>query len=111
IVFMSTQLRILISSVLLLYSLNYAIPFSAFDQRAYKILPDQTLSEIAYKMCRKVYGKSGLLRVLKKLNPHIVNPDKIRPGEKVNLPTDFSCPLPHDDSRSVELKQVLEEKA
>jgi hypothetical protein len=65
----------------------------AQEKIIYQVNRGESLSLVAYKYCRKVYGSSGFIKKLKILNPHLVsNENLVLSGSKIFIPDPDQCP-------------------
>lgn len=66
------------------------------DYAIHVVQPNDTLSGIAFRYCRKVYGSPGLMEHIKKINPGLTA--DIYPGMQIRIPLDKKlCHLQHSE--------------
>ena len=78
--------------ILIISSIFFSIEISA---AVYEVQPNEHLSAIAYKYCRKVYGKIGFISEIKKINPHLhSNLNFLLTKTVIRIPDQSVCLLP-----------------
>jgi hypothetical protein len=94
---------------MILSILLFIIPLVfAQEKIIYQLNRGESLSLVAYKYCRKVYGSSGFVKKIKNLNPQLVsNENFVLSGTKIFIPDQDQCPPkwrhPSEDLRPMEV--------
>ena len=69
---------------------SFTLTEMAFGRIHYRVDKKDTLSHIIYaKFGSPMYGSKGRLKVLLALNPHILDPNHIKPGDVIYLPDSY----------------------
>lgn len=69
---------------------SFTLTEIVLGKSTYLVSKKDTLSNIIYTMFGSpLYGPRGRLKEVISLNPHLMNPDLIRPGDVINLPSDY----------------------
>jgi hypothetical protein len=69
---------------------SFTLTEMAFGRIHYRVDKKDTLSHIIYsKFGSPMYGSKGRLRVVLALNPHILDPNHIKPGDVIYLPDSY----------------------
>ncbi len=95
----------MIKLFLLIFALSFHL--CAHANEIYVVKNQDCLSEIAYKFCRKVYGKTGFVQKIKELNPEkIKNTNFVLKNTTLMIPEPFLCPLPWPVTQPIELAKA-----
>lgn len=92
---------------------SFALTEIVLGKSPYQIIKKDTLSNIIYeKFGPPIYGPRGRLREVIALNPHLLNPDFIKPGDIIYLPSNYVgvIPLQVNKERTTEVTQVQVKK-
>jgi hypothetical protein len=80
-------------SLVLIFILIFQLPFAV--SAVYEVQPNECLSRIAYRYCRKIYGKSGFIREVQKINPKLKSDANfLLPKTLIEIPDISRCALP-----------------
>ena len=73
----------------------------------HQVQEGESLSSVAYKYCRKVYGKSGFIYKIKQLNPKLFKKiDIVHIGVKLRIPSLVNCPLPWSHQEQIKVASL-----
>ncbi len=89
---------------LLLFTILLSFHPSVWSHEIYVVKNQDCVSEIAYKFCRKVYGKTGFVQKIKELNPEkIKNTNFVLKNTTLMIPDPFLCPLPWPETQPIQV--------